>query len=118
MLPRLLAVRAGIAPCRRREEGGERRFELGLRVGLAAFGVEERRAVDQAGVARAEQVRAVVAEIEPGAPRRQALGPGAVDQLLEVGAVSARGRPGKADQERDEAAEAAERKRAAKQLRR
>jgi hypothetical protein len=106
VLPRLVDALTLEGSDRRGEEGGERRFELGLRVGLAALGVEERRAVDQAGVARPEQVRAVVAEIEPGAPLREAPCPGALDQLVQVAGGAARGRPGKADQERDEEAEA------------
>jgi hypothetical protein len=115
MLPWLLDADTVGRLHRRREEGGERRFELGVRVGIASLGVEECRAVDQAGIARSEQVRAVVAEIEPGAPLRQALGPGALDQLVQVAGASARGRPRKADQERDDAAEAAARGRAAVQ---
>lgn len=47
-----------------------------------------------------------MAEIEPGGPVGEALGSGALDQLVQVAGADARGRPGKADQERDEEAEA------------
>ena len=101
MLPRVV-LRVGW----RREERRQGRFELGLRVGLALLGVEEAGAVDQARVAGAEQVRAVVAEVEPSAPLRQALGPRALDQVLQIAGAGRRGRPGEADQDGDDEAEA------------
>jgi hypothetical protein len=53
MLRLLLGGLCVLSPRGWRKEGGERRFELGLRVDLAALGVEEARTVDQAGVAGA-----------------------------------------------------------------
>jgi hypothetical protein len=50
MLRLLLDSLSGLLPRGWREEGGERRFELGLRVGLAVLGIEKPRTVDQAGV--------------------------------------------------------------------
>ena len=85
MLPRVV-LRLGW----RREERRQGRLELGLRVGLALRGVEEAGAVDQACVAGAEQVRAVVAEVEPGAPLRQALIARALDQVLQIAGAGLR----------------------------
>jgi hypothetical protein len=99
MLPWLLgrlSVRLLLA---RGEERGQRRLELGLRVGLASLGVEEARAVDQAAVAGTKDIRAVVAEIEPGAPLREALAARALDQLVQIASKRLLGRPREADQD-------------------
>jgi hypothetical protein len=74
----------GVVAGRRREQRRERRLELGLGIGLAVRGREEAPAVDQAGVAGAEQVGAVVAEIEPFPPRRQLPGARPLDQLGQI----------------------------------
>jgi hypothetical protein len=71
------------------EECRKRRFELGLRVGLALLGVEKTWAVDQAGVAGPEQMRAVVAEVEPCAAIRQVLAARALDQFLQIAGLDA-----------------------------
>jgi hypothetical protein len=71
------------------EECREGRFELGLRVGLALLGVKKAWAVDQAGVAGSEQIRAVVAEVEPCAAIRQVLVARALDQLLQIAGLDA-----------------------------
>jgi hypothetical protein len=105
----MLRLRLGVLNARswrgRREEGGQRRLELGPRVGLASLGVEEARTVDQAGMAGPEQIRAVVAEVEPRAIVRQARAAGAPDQLLQIAGTSRRGRPDEADQDGDAKAE-------------
>jgi hypothetical protein len=105
----MLALRPGVlclgASLGRGEERGERRFELGLRVAPAALGIEEPRAVDQARMARPQQIGAVVAEIEPRAILREALAAGARDQLLEIAGPGSRGRPCEADQNGDDEAE-------------
>jgi hypothetical protein len=101
----MLGVRLGVLwSLGRGEERGERRLELGLRVGPAPLGVEEVRAVDQAGMTSPQQIRAVVAEIEPRAILREALAAGSLDQLLQIAGTSRRGRRGEADQNGDDEA--------------
>jgi len=60
-----------IGPVRRLvgKERSQRRLELGRGIELAVRRVEESRAVDQAGMAGAEQIGPVVAEVEPFPPR-------------------------------------------------
>jgi hypothetical protein len=45
-----------------------------------------------------QQVRTVVAEIQPRTILRQALAAGLLDQLLQIAGTGRRGRPGEADQ--------------------
>jgi hypothetical protein len=85
----------------------ERRLQLGLGIDLAIRRVEEARAVDQAGLAGAEQIGAIVTEIEPLTACRQVLGAGARDQLVQIVSRTRRGlradqRPA-CDQGRDDA---------------
>jgi hypothetical protein len=101
----LLLLLAPLWSLGRGEERGERRLELGLRVVPALLGVEEARAVDQAGVAWPQQVRAVVAEVEPCAPLGKALGAGPLDQLIQIASTGGRGRPGETDQDSDDEAD-------------
>ena len=95
----------GVRSLGRGEERGQRRLELGLRIGLALLGVEEARTVDQAGVAWPQQIRAVVAKVEPGARIRKTLAARLLYQLLQIGGRGRRGRPGKANQDGDDEAE-------------
>jgi hypothetical protein len=99
MLCRCGVVRQFGGWCEERRQG---RLELGLRVGLALLGVEEARAVDQAGLAGTEQVGAVVAEVEPRATQGQMLAACAQDQLLQI-AGSGAGRRRETGQDGDEA---------------
>jgi hypothetical protein len=85
----------------RREKRRQGRLELGLRVGLALLGVEEARAVDQARVTGPEQIRTVVAEVEPGTPLGEALMPRTLDQLVQIAGARRPGRPDEADQDGD-----------------
>ena len=106
----------GVGSLGRGEERGQRRLELGLRIGLALLGVEEARTVDQAGVAWPQQIRAVVAKVEPGARIRKTLAARLLYQLLQVAGQRRRGRPGKAKQKgNDAAAKPSRRDRAAEQ---
>jgi hypothetical protein len=56
-------------------------------------------------MARPQQIRAVVAEVEPCAHIRKVLAAGLLDQLLEIAGPRRRGRPGKAGQNGDDEAE-------------
>jgi len=105
MLPWFLDVLGVRLPLGCREEGGQRRLEFGLRIGPAALGIEEARTVDQAGMAWSQQIRAIVAEVEPRAMLRQAPVAGPLDQLLQITGAGRRGRPGQTDQKGDDGAE-------------
>ncbi len=89
---------------RGRKERGEGGLELGLRVRLALGGIEEPRAVDQAGLAGAEQIGTVVDEIEPFPPLGQARGARVCDQLDQIIACVRRG-PGRAQNEAERQAD-------------
>ena len=103
---RLRFGRLGVrSPLGRGKERCQRRLELGLRVEPASLGVEEAGTVDQAGMARPQQIRAVVAEVEPRARLREALAAGALDQLVQIAGAGHGGRPGEADQDGDAEAE-------------
>jgi hypothetical protein len=56
-------------------------------------------------MARPQEIRAVVAEVEPSAPLRQALAAGPRDQLLQIAGSDRPGRPGEADQNGEDEAE-------------
>jgi len=92
----LRVVRRGLG-----EERGERRFELGLRVGLALGRVEEPRTVDDA-LKAAEQPRAIVAEAQPRGVRREILAPRLLDQLRKIRRGARRGVAPRTDRAGDE----------------
>jgi len=77
-----------------RIEAGERRLELGLRIGLAAGRVEEVRVVDEAVNPRRSEIGNVVQELVPLRPLGEPKVAGLRNQLLEVRLGRGRGRRG------------------------
>jgi hypothetical protein len=84
-----------LADSARGEEGAQRGFDFGLRIGFTVDGEEEVIVVDLGSQAAAESVCAVVQQYLPGSCFRQALRAYLFEQAVEINAIGVRiGSPG------------------------